>query len=50
MITDTASTADDARRLVLHMADHFGWTFDLTRQRWLCPDCIAVRDAEGQHQ
>lgn len=48
MITDTASTADDARRLVLHAAtEHCGWQFDIELQRWLCPDCIATRDGKS---
>jgi hypothetical protein len=46
MVTDTAATADEARQLVLHAADDFEWTFDLKLQRWLCPDCIAARDAK----
>jgi hypothetical protein len=47
MITDIAPTADDARRLMLHAADHSGWKFDIQSQRWLCPDCMAARDAKA---
>lgn len=47
MITAVESTADDARRMMLYAAEGSGWTFDLQTQRWLCPDCVAARDANA---
>jgi hypothetical protein len=45
MVTDIAPP-DDVRRLVLYGAESCGWKFDMKLQRWLCPACLAARDAE----
>jgi hypothetical protein len=44
MVSNYASTAEDARALVLHAGTNLGWAFDLTLQRWLCPDCLAAHN------
>ena len=47
MLSDLSWTADDARRLVLHAAEHSNWNFDIKLQRWLCPDCLAAQKGDS---
>ena len=44
-ISDVAPTAEVARKAVLNAVVKSRWSFDGNMQRWLCPECVAVRDA-----
>ena len=45
VFSDVANNAEGARRVTLHGAVGAGWIFDLELRRWLCPDCVAARNA-----
>ena len=47
VISDVANTAEGARATVLYAAENSGWAFDMKLQRWLCPNCVAARDARN---
>jgi hypothetical protein len=47
-ISDVAPTAEGARKAILNAAVRSRWAFDVKLQRWLCPECVAARDA-GKH-
>src|SRR6266852_8548364 len=46
MVSDCCPTAEDARRLTLYAATQAGWICDMRLKRWLCPDCVKVRDTK----
>src|ERR1700685_825822 len=47
-ISDVAPTAEGARKAILNAAVKARWRFDPKLQRWLCPDCVLVRNASAQ--
>lgn len=44
-ISDVAPTAEGARKGILNAVVKSRWQFDPELRRWLCPTCIAARDA-----
>jgi hypothetical protein len=44
-IFHAAPTAEGARKAILNAAIESRWTVDLKLMRWLCPECVAARDA-----
>ena len=47
-ISDVAPTAEGARKAIFNASVKSCWRFDRTSQRWLCPECVRVRDASEQ--
>jgi hypothetical protein len=45
-ISDVAPTAEGARKAILNAAVKSPWRFDPKLDRWLCPECVAVCDAD----
>jgi hypothetical protein len=44
-ISDVAPTAEGVRKAIFNASVKSCWRFDQTSQRWLCPECVRVRDA-----
>jgi len=44
-ISDVAPTAETARKAIFNASVKSCWRFDRTLNRWLCPECVRVRDA-----
>ncbi len=44
-ISDVAPTAEGARKEILNAVVKSRWRLDPELRRWLCPTCIAARDA-----
>jgi hypothetical protein len=47
-ISDIAPTAEGVRKAILNAVVKARWRFDPKLQRWLCPECVRVRDASAQ--
>jgi hypothetical protein len=44
-LSDVAPTAEGARNAIFNASVKSCWRFDPTLQRWLCSECVRVRDA-----
>ena len=47
-ISDVAPTGKGAQKAIINAAVRARWRFDPKLQRWLCPECVRVRDASAQ--
>jgi hypothetical protein len=49
-ISEIAPTNEAVRKAILNAAVKARWRFDPKLQRWLCPECVRVRDASEKTQ